>query len=76
MIMEMRIQNGKKVVLLGHSLGTRVLQYFFRWAVEQPSLGRQWISDNVETYLAVGPIFLGAPKVDISILLFLNLCNY
>lgn len=59
---ESRSKNNKRVVLLGHSLGTRVVQYFLRWAADQPDMGREWIDQNVETFIAVGPIFLGAPK--------------
>eukprot|EP01094_Clydonella_sp_ATCC50884_P026463 TRINITY_DN7262_c0_g1_i1.p1 TRINITY_DN7262_c0_g1~~TRINITY_DN7262_c0_g1_i1.p1 ORF type:complete len:1217 (-),score=447.96 TRINITY_DN7262_c0_g1_i1:241-3612(-) len=50
----------RKVVLMGHSLGTRCLGYFLRWA--EKHCGREWTSKYVHTYIAIGPLFLGAPK--------------
>lgn len=35
------------VVLMGHSMGNRVIQYFLNWVVHtDPTRGRKWISDN------------------------------
>jgi hypothetical protein len=50
----------KKVVLIAHSLGTRAITYFLRWA--EKTHGRAWISAYVQSYVAIGPLFLGAPK--------------
>lgn len=52
--------NKRQVVLMGHSLGTRCLSYFLRWA--EKHCGREWTSKYVHTYIAIGPLFLGAPK--------------
>eukprot|EP00211_Chloroparvula_japonica_P003813 CAMPEP_0119135150 /NCGR_PEP_ID=MMETSP1310-20130426/18732_1 /TAXON_ID=464262 /ORGANISM="Genus nov. species nov., Strain RCC2339" /LENGTH=730 /DNA_ID=CAMNT_0007126009 /DNA_START=45 /DNA_END=2237 /DNA_ORIENTATION=+ len=52
--------NGEKVVLVGHSMGNRCLQYFFAW-VEKHSPG--WCETYVQSFLAMGAPFLGAPKV-------------
>eukprot|EP00211_Chloroparvula_japonica_P000658 CAMPEP_0119157688 /NCGR_PEP_ID=MMETSP1310-20130426/52882_1 /TAXON_ID=464262 /ORGANISM="Genus nov. species nov., Strain RCC2339" /LENGTH=1683 /DNA_ID=CAMNT_0007150307 /DNA_START=39 /DNA_END=5090 /DNA_ORIENTATION=+ len=51
--------NKKKVVLMGHSMGCRCIQYFLTWA-EATSPG--WVDENVHAFLALGPPFLGAPK--------------
>ena len=40
--------------------GTRCLSYFLRWA--EKNLGREGISTHIHTYIAIGPLFLGAPK--------------
>jgi phospholipid:diacylglycerol acyltransferase len=60
MVEEMKQASGRRVVLLGHSLGTRCVHYFLRWVERE--FGRPWIQEHVDTFLAVGPIFLGAPK--------------
>lgn len=40
--------------------GTRCTHYFLRFA--EKYCGRQWISNHIHTWIAVGPLFLGAPK--------------
>jgi len=60
-IESMFTSNGKKkVVLIAHSLGTRVVTYFLRWA--ERTHGRAWASTYIYSWVAVGPLFLGAPK--------------
>ena len=39
----------------------RCVQYFLNWA--EHNYGREWLSENVHAFLALGPPFLGAPKV-------------
>ncbi|ELR22939.1 phospholipid:sterol acyl transferase [Acanthamoeba castellanii str. Neff] len=52
------------VVIVAHSMGNRVLQYFLhRLVVTEGDLGRQWIDRHVHSYVAVGAPFLGAPKI-------------
>lgn len=50
----------KKVVVLGHSMGNRIIQYFLNWA--KLNHGQAWIDQNIHTFVAVGAPFLGAPK--------------
>jgi len=52
--------NQKKVVIVAHSLGTRCTHYFLRFC--ERHFGRAWISEHIHTWVAVGPLFLGAPK--------------
>jgi len=46
----MRQRNNTPVVLLGHSMGNRVIQYFLNWIVytcyPTPEEGREWVSRN------------------------------
>mmetsp|Transcript_31741 Transcript_31741/g.49648 ORF Transcript_31741/g.49648 Transcript_31741/m.49648 type:complete len:702 (-) Transcript_31741:47-2152(-) len=65
-IQTMREINGEKVVLLAHSMGNRVVQYFLRWV--KIGIGQEWIDTNLHAYLALGPPFLGAPKSCRSVL--------
>lgn len=52
-----------RVVLLGHSLGNRVIQYFLQWIiVADPLGGRQWIDDHIGRFIAVSALWLGVPK--------------
>eukprot|EP01105_Mastigella_eilhardi_P026475 TRINITY_DN7707_c0_g2_i2.p1 TRINITY_DN7707_c0_g2~~TRINITY_DN7707_c0_g2_i2.p1 ORF type:complete len:861 (-),score=134.88 TRINITY_DN7707_c0_g2_i2:51-2633(-) len=55
------VNNGKKVCLVGHSMGNRTIQYFLRFVEAQPG-GSEWLESHVESFVAVGPPFLGAPK--------------
>jgi hypothetical protein len=34
------------VVLVGHSMGNRVIQYFLNWVMQNDRYGRKWIDDN------------------------------
>jgi hypothetical protein len=52
--------NGNKVVIIAHSLGTRAIHYFLRRIKDKR--GREWISNNIENWIALGPLWLGAPK--------------
>jgi len=51
---------GKKVVVICHSLGNRAMHYFVRFM--EKHYGRQWQSTYIEVWMAIGPLFLGAPK--------------
>jgi len=62
LIIEEMVRNtGNKVVIIAHSLGNRVTHYFSRWA--ERKLGRQWWTENVDNWVALGPLWLGAPKL-------------
>lgn len=62
--------NGRKVVIVTHSLGASVWHYFMKWVeadIDDPDVqggkgGRNWISDHIESIAHIGGTFLGAPK--------------
>eukprot|EP00403_Amphidinium_massartii_P038608 CAMPEP_0178443820 /NCGR_PEP_ID=MMETSP0689_2-20121128/39122_1 /TAXON_ID=160604 /ORGANISM="Amphidinium massartii, Strain CS-259" /LENGTH=924 /DNA_ID=CAMNT_0020067899 /DNA_START=80 /DNA_END=2855 /DNA_ORIENTATION=+ len=51
---------GRRTVIIAHSLGCRVVQFFLHWAEQQK--GREWIDEHIELFLPIGGPFLGAPK--------------
>ncbi|KAH3744198.1 Lecithin:cholesterol/phospholipid:diacylglycerol acyltransferase [Pelomyxa schiedti] len=54
-----------KVVLITHSMGANILLHFLKW-VESPLGGRggpTWVNDHVQSVVAIGPPWLGSPKV-------------
>lgn len=55
-IEELARNNNSRVLLLAHSLGNRVTQYFLR------TVDQEWIDNYIERYVAVSPLWLGAPK--------------
>eukprot|EP00339_Tiarina_fusa_P000587 CAMPEP_0117006666 /NCGR_PEP_ID=MMETSP0472-20121206/6813_1 /TAXON_ID=693140 ORGANISM="Tiarina fusus, Strain LIS" /NCGR_SAMPLE_ID=MMETSP0472 /ASSEMBLY_ACC=CAM_ASM_000603 /LENGTH=969 /DNA_ID=CAMNT_0004708197 /DNA_START=770 /DNA_END=3679 /DNA_ORIENTATION=- len=57
----MREQNNERVVLMGHSMGCRNIQYFLWWVKSQEN-GQKWIDENVHAFFALGGPFLGSPK--------------
>jgi pimeloyl-ACP methyl ester carboxylesterase len=60
-IEDFRKKNNQRVVLLGHSLGNRIVQYFLGWQLGQDG-GKAWIDDHIARYLAVSSLWLGVPK--------------
>jgi len=60
-----RIQ-GKKVVLLSHSMGSQVLYYFFHWVeAEGPGFGNggpSWVDDHIDSWINISGCMLGALK--------------
>jgi hypothetical protein len=60
-IEKMAKREKKPVVLLGHSMGNRIIQYFCLWVVKRTG-SRRWLDENVHTFVAVGAPFLGSPK--------------
>ena len=67
----MHKSQGKKVVILGHSLGAQVWLYFQKWVEADPnkSLDRvggggtsSWIDHHIEAFVNIGGPLLGAPK--------------
>jgi phospholipid:diacylglycerol acyltransferase len=59
-ITALREANNEKVVILGHSMGCKVIHYFLLWVKER--FGQKWIDKNIHAMCALGPPFLGAPK--------------
>ena len=62
---------GKKVVILGHSLGAQVWLYFQKWVEADPSKSldriggggtNSWIDTHIEAFVNIGGPLLGAPK--------------
>ncbi|CAG8496425.1 5614_t:CDS:10 [Ambispora gerdemannii] len=56
--------DGKKSVLIGHSLGSTVVLYFLKWA-ESPlggNGGPNWVNDHIESFVNIGGPLLGLPK--------------
>ncbi|CAE6392804.1 unnamed protein product, partial [Rhizoctonia solani] len=54
-------QQGKKVVLVSHSMGGTVVMYFLKW-VEAPSHGNggpNWVEDHIEAFVNVAGTLLG-----------------
>jgi hypothetical protein len=45
-IQAMKTLNASPVVLVGHSMGNRVIQYFLNWVVHTDRNGRRWLDDN------------------------------
>ena len=54
------INDKTRVMLLGHSMGNRVAQYFLKWVKE--NYGQEWIDMHVQSLVALGGPFLGAAK--------------
>ncbi|CAG8534380.1 1342_t:CDS:10 [Acaulospora morrowiae] len=55
---------GKKSILVGHSMGSLVTLYFFKW-VESPNGGNggeNWVNDHIESFINIGGPLLGVPK--------------
>jgi len=50
------------VCVLGHSMGNRTLDYFFRFVHAASQDGEQWLDTHIHSWIAVGAPLLGAPK--------------
>jgi len=57
--MSRRSRAGKGVVILGHSMGNKVVQYFLSYIMESPG-GQTWLDSHVYSWLIVGAPLLGA----------------
>eukprot|EP01124_Arcella_intermedia_P023713 TRINITY_DN3825_c0_g1_i1.p1 TRINITY_DN3825_c0_g1~~TRINITY_DN3825_c0_g1_i1.p1 ORF type:complete len:984 (+),score=206.70 TRINITY_DN3825_c0_g1_i1:18-2969(+) len=49
------------IVLIGHSMGNRIIQYFLLFV--EINFGRKWIDEHIYSWVAVGAPWLGAPKM-------------
>lgn len=60
---------GRKVVLMSHSMGSQVVMYFLQW-VESPLGGAApgWVERHLHALTSIGGSFLGAPKSLASLL--------
>eukprot|EP01119_Soliformovum_irregulare_P025709 TRINITY_DN9597_c0_g1_i3.p1 TRINITY_DN9597_c0_g1~~TRINITY_DN9597_c0_g1_i3.p1 ORF type:complete len:451 (+),score=106.59 TRINITY_DN9597_c0_g1_i3:83-1435(+) len=65
MIETLHHYNGRPVLIIAHSMGNRVVQYFFNWLkwTRGETDATAWIKCYVHTFFAVGPPWLGAPKI-------------
>jgi len=57
--------HNRKVVMVAHSMGIQVINYFLRW-VESASHGGggpDWVSNHIESIVGIGAPWLGVPKV-------------
>lgn len=65
--------NGRKLVIIAHSLGSIVWYYFMKWVeadlraeggdIKGGQGGSKWIDTHIHSVVNIGGIFLGAPKV-------------
>eukprot|EP01114_Cavostelium_apophysatum_P015964 TRINITY_DN4462_c0_g1_i4.p1 TRINITY_DN4462_c0_g1~~TRINITY_DN4462_c0_g1_i4.p1 ORF type:complete len:1068 (-),score=202.61 TRINITY_DN4462_c0_g1_i4:276-3479(-) len=65
-IEKMVAKNKQKVVLVAHSMGNRICQYFFHFILskyEVPTIGQQWIDDHIHTLFSVAAPWLGASRM-------------
>lgn len=63
-IEDMKKRQGKKVVLVAHSMGSSVTMYFLKW-VESPKHGGggpSWVENHIEAVITVAGTHLGVPK--------------
>eukprot|EP01117_Protostelium_nocturnum_P017292 TRINITY_DN7021_c0_g2_i3.p1 TRINITY_DN7021_c0_g2~~TRINITY_DN7021_c0_g2_i3.p1 ORF type:complete len:571 (+),score=146.57 TRINITY_DN7021_c0_g2_i3:329-2041(+) len=56
----LRKTNGNRVILICHSMGYKVLQYFLWWIHKRHPT---WIAKNIENVIGVGAPCLGAPRL-------------
>ena len=75
-IEQMKRIHGKKVVVIGHSLGSQVWLYFMKWVEADPNQARdgvggfvakrdtpgKWIDEHIESFVNLAGPMLGAPK--------------
>ncbi|KAG8980879.1 hypothetical protein FRB93_008884 [Tulasnella sp. JGI-2019a] len=57
-------RQGKKVVLVGHSMGSTVVLYFLKWVEAESggNGGRDWVDKHIEAWINIGGPLLGVPK--------------
>ncbi|BAZ47463.1 hypothetical protein NIES4103_00640 [Nostoc sp. NIES-4103] len=48
------------VVLIAHSMGNRVVQYFLKWV--EANVSKAWIDQYIERYIAISPPWIGSPQ--------------
>ncbi|GAA6006558.1 hypothetical protein JCM10207_004972 [Rhodosporidiobolus poonsookiae] len=62
--------NGKKTVLVSHSMGSTVVLWFFKW-VESDQYGKggsDWVDRHIESWVNVAGTLLGVPKAMAALL--------
>lgn len=64
--------NGKKSVLVGHSMGSQVIFFFFKWVEAKGkgfgNGGKRWVNDHIEAYVDIAGSMLGTPKAITALL--------
>ncbi|PRT56501.1 Phospholipid:diacylglycerol acyltransferase [Wickerhamiella sorbophila] len=64
------LSSGQKTVLAGHSMGSQVIFYFFKW-VEAEGFGdggKSWVNDHIEAFVDISGSMLGTPKASSALL--------
>lgn len=51
---------GKKTVLISHSMGGNLVEYFMKWA--EANAGEGWVDKHLHAFVSIATPFLGAPK--------------
>jgi len=66
----MKKTNQHKVVIITHSMGALVFQYFMKWVESNlgGNGGENWIADNIDSFLNIAGPMLGVPKSLSSVL--------
>mmetsp|Transcript_24159 Transcript_24159/g.39860 ORF Transcript_24159/g.39860 Transcript_24159/m.39860 type:complete len:688 (-) Transcript_24159:13-2076(-) len=54
--------SGEKVVLVSHSMGSSVVYYFLQWVVTDGGGGKDWVENNVHSFVNIAGTLLGVPK--------------
>lgn len=65
-------RDGKKTVLIGHSMGSQVVYYFFKWVESDGDFGghggSNWVEDHIESFINIAGPMLGVPKAVTAVL--------
>ena len=61
---EIRVQlSGERAILIGHSMGSNMIQYFLQWVVSSHPNGghggKDWVHKHVESFIPIGGPLLG-----------------
>jgi hypothetical protein len=59
-IEELHAKSQLPVVLIAHSMGNRLVQYFLKWI--ESTISKAWIDEHIERYIAISPPWIGAPQ--------------
>jgi len=56
--------DGKKSVIIGHSMGATVVLYFLKWVESSQggNGGPDWVNNHIHTFVNIGGPLLGVPK--------------
>lgn len=64
--------NNKKTVLMGHSMGSQIIFFFFKWVEAKGegfgNGGKSWVNDNIQAYVDISGSMLGTPKAITALL--------
>lgn len=64
--------NKKKTVLMGHSMGSQIIFFFFKWVEAEGegfgNGGKSWVNDNIEAFVDISGSMLGTPKAITALL--------